>query len=180
MSSNHFQQNSPASFGELLFLTFVYEWSPAEMIRLSLICLEHKWNKSYSHCVEAACVVCMHTFQSRREWMDVCVISAGLHILSRQSIPIKASCSPGDCRGGPCFAGSNHPLKTTKTGWLWLEGNVGSFRNEWGYGGVGRLAPSEPKELETTMAEGGDGLWGELRMAACGMKEQINYVAEIN
>lgn len=106
---------------------------------------------------------CIHSNQEENEWM--CVISAGLHILSRQSIPIKASCSPGDCRGGPCSAGSNHPLKTTKIGWLWLEGNAGSFRNEWGRGGVGTLAPSEPKELETTMAEGGGGLGGEWRGA---------------
>lgn len=114
----------------------------------------------YSNSVEAACVVRMHTFQSRREWMDVCVISAGLHLLSRQSIPIKASCSPGDCRGGACSAGSNHPLKTTKIGWLWLEGNAASFRDEWGRGGVGKPAPSEPKELETTTAEGEGSLGG--------------------
>lgn len=57
-----------------------------------------------------------------------------------------------------------------------------SFRKERGSGDVSRLALAEPKELGRTMAEGGGGLGGTegRRMAAHGMRKQINYVAEIN
>lgn len=100
--SNQFQRNCPGSFaGELLFSN-LYLWMQLSRNYLYLDDLfrTQQWNRSLWGCTEAACVVCLHTFQSKRKWMGACVISAGLHILSRQSIPIKASCSPGDCRGG--------------------------------------------------------------------------------
>lgn len=71
--------------------------------------------------------------------MDVCVISAGLHILSRQSIPIKASCSPGDCRGA-VLRWIKSPFENNQD-WLIVAGRErGIFQ-----------AGSEPEELETTM-----------------------------
>lgn len=71
--------------------------------------------------------------------MDVCVISAGLHILSRQSIPIKASCNPGDCRGA-VLRWIKSPFENNQD-WLIVAGRErGIFQ-----------AGSEPEELETTM-----------------------------
>lgn len=128
--SNQFEPNS-RFFEELLFLTFIYQCSPADIIRLSVIWLEHEWNGSGSDCAKAACVLraCIHSNQEENEWMCVLFL-LGFTYWADNLFQLRRAVALVTAEGGPMLRWIKSPFENNQD-WLIVAGREHGVFQEW-------------------------------------------------